>query len=105
MSPSFCTINIKCDRVEGPVADKVPCQELDSNDQLTFNFSPNDYLTGTAPGTYKFYFELTTGAGSVLNDLGGAVPDIAGVTAEMTFDLVLLDPCVTANIVSVTGAT
>jgi hypothetical protein len=55
--PSFCTIQVTC--VSSSNASAVPVQQLDGNDQLTFQFDHTDYSSGDVPpGTYTLTFEV-----------------------------------------------
>ena len=83
--PAFCEITVSCSgTVSGPTlaTTTLPCDDLDSNDQLINNFDDSDYNGGLAPGTYTYTFEVTTNEGQ------------ADVTKTFTVDFVLEDPCV-----------
>ena len=63
-----------------PANDNLPCQNPDSNSEVKWTFTSEDYTEKKiSPGTYSFKFDV-----SVNNDV---------VTQSFTVDVVLTDPC------------
>ena len=90
-TPSFCSVSISCISVTGP-SDKIPCQAIPANNILTWSFDSSDYLSGTAPGQYTLNYEVTTDEGN------------AALTVDFDVILNLIDPCISAEINSITQA-
>ena len=81
VEPSYCDLTIQC-RLVAPANVNVPCQELDSNGQLIWNFTPQDYTDReVAPGSYTFTYDVTTSEGD------------ADLTESFDVAVPLEDPC------------
>lgn len=84
--PDVCTLSISCISVSPVLAnDVLPCQELDGNNMVTWNF-PDTVFTDNSipPNTYTFTYEVKTG------DM---------VTETFTVDVVLTNPCAEAKVI------
>ena len=85
VEPSYCDLTVKC-RAVSPVNANVPCQNLDNNGQLSWNFTPEDYTNRrVAPGSYTFTYDVTTSEGD------------ADLTESFDVVVTLIDPC--ANLI------
>jgi hypothetical protein len=63
VAPSYCTLTVSCNNV-APENVNLPCQELDTDGEVTWNFPSSDY-TGRliAPGSYVFTYDVTASDG------------------------------------------
>ena len=85
VTPSVCNLSVKCLSVT-PSNQNLPCQELDVNNQLTWNFPTSlytDKVNGIAPGTYTFVYEVST---------------CGNVKENLSVQVILSDPCLSATI-------
>jgi hypothetical protein len=73
--PSWCDVSISCNSVSP--SGILDCQELNSDNQLTWSFDGTDYNGDVTPGTYTYTFDVT----------------ILDKTEQFTVDVVLTDPC------------
>ena len=82
---------VKCRSVSPDLGSILPCQELDQNGQLTWQFSEDDFTSGRVPpGTYTFTYDVSTSAGYEV-----------GVTKSFTVEVELIDPCENPSITPV----
>jgi len=80
--PSYCDLTVTC-RSVSPSNANVPCQNLDSNGQATWNFTPQEYIDRRVPpGTYTVTFDVTASNGD------------ADLTESFDVVITLVDPCV-----------
>ena len=77
VSPDFCKTIITCTSVQ-PV-NTLPCQDLDENGDVVWNFGPSDYET-VAPGTYVFTYEV-------------GIDGLPSSNKQFTVTITLTDPC------------
>ena len=86
VTPSYCELSIKCRSVT-PVNGDLSCQELNSNNGLVFNFTPEDYTERrVAPGSYTFTFDVSADEGN------------ADLTESFDVVVILEDPCINPTV-------
>ena len=93
--PDWCDLTIECNGVTGP-SDQVSCVELVSN-SATYNYDGDAYTRAVdpvVPGIYTISYKIYS----------GPTADVTGLQETFSFELELVDPCLSATVTPATSS-